>query len=61
MRVYEQEYTAGLFGWNNELTPIELQIENIKRTARSLGQIFDAASDKGVGTHMSILKKVMTE
>ena len=61
VRVYEQEYTAGLFGWNNELTPIELQIDNIKRTARSLGQIFDAASDKGVGTHMSVLKKVMTE
>lgn len=41
LTVYGQEYTAGLLGWNDELSPIELQVRNLKTTWENLAKVWE--------------------
>lgn len=63
VKVYGQEYTAGLFGWNDELSIVGLQLENVKRTINSVKEITKAASasEANGGDEFRILYRIMTD
>lgn len=62
VKVYGQEYTAGLLGWNDTETPLELQIETVKESIRALGDISEASSQAGYdGSRYALYFKLATE
>lgn len=63
IKVYGQEYTAGLFGWNDELTVLELQVENIKRSYSNAMDIYKAATvaDASGGDKFRLLHRILTD
>ena len=48
LTVYGSEYTAGLYGWNDEMSPLELQIENMKRSYTNMMQIWTAGTSNDI-------------
>lgn len=61
LTVFEQEYTAGLFGWNNDKSALELQWENIKRTASNISDIWNAGKGEDAHRFRIITKLAMDE
>lgn len=61
LTVYGQEYTAGLLGWNDELSPIELQVKNLKTTWESLAKVWGATKDTKASTKARILYSIATD
>lgn len=62
VKVYGQEYTAGLTGWNDTETPLELQIETVKESIRALGDISEASTRAGYdGSKYALYFKLATD
>lgn len=61
LTVYGQEYTAGLLGWNDELSPIELQVRNLKTTWENLAKVWGATKDTSASTKARILYSIATD
>ena len=62
VKVYGQEYTAGLTGWNDTETPLDLQIQAVKDSIRALAQIKEASDRAGHdGSKYALYFKLATD
>lgn len=62
VKVYGQEYTASLTGWNDTETPLEMQIENVKESVRALSDINEASNQAGYdGSKYALYFKLATD
>ena len=62
VKVYGQEYTASLTGWNDTETPLELQWDTVKETVRALGDINEATNRAGYdGSQYALYFKLATD
>ena len=62
VKVYGQEYTAGLTGWNDTETPLELQKDTVLETIRALGDINEATDRAGYdGSRYALYFKLATD
>lgn len=62
VKVYGQEYTAGLIGWNDTETPFELQWETVKDSINALADINEASKRAGYdGSRYALYFKLATD
>lgn len=62
VKVYGQEYTASLTGWNDTETPLELQWDTVKEIVRALGDINEATNRAGYdGSQYALYFKLATD
>ena len=62
VKVYGQEYTAGLMGWNDTETPLELQWETVKDSIKALADIHEASKRAGYdGSKYALYFKLATD
>lgn len=62
VKVYGQEYTAGLIGWNDTETPLELQMGAVKDSINALADIYEASKRAGYdGSKYALYFKLATD